>query len=49
MMRDPLSLTLDFEERTFLFGSLAVQDQLSMAHGLDDRAPFFDNDLVNFA
>ena len=26
-----------------------VEDKLSMAHGLETRLPFLDNDLVDFA
>jgi asparagine synthase (glutamine-hydrolysing) len=38
-----------FEARTFLHGLLVVEDKLSMAHGLETRIPFLDNDLVDFA
>ena len=38
-----------FEARTFLHGLLVVEDKLSMAHGLETRVPFLDNDLVDFA
>src|SRR5262249_37896500 len=34
---------------TFLHGLLLVDDKLSMAHGLETRVPFLDNDLVDFA
>jgi asparagine synthase (glutamine-hydrolysing) len=44
-----VNLCLDFESRTFLHGLLAVEDKLSMAHGLESRVPFLDNDLVDFA
>lgn len=37
------------EAKTFLHGLLVVEDKLSMAHGLETRAPFLDNDLVDFA
>ena len=30
-------------------GVLTVEDKLSMAHGLETRVPFLDNDLVDFA
>ena len=40
---------LYFESKTFLHGLLAVEDRLSMAHGLESRVPFLDNDLVDFA
>ena len=40
---------LYFEAKTFLHGLLVVEDKLSMAHGLETRVPFLDNDLVDFA
>jgi asparagine synthase (glutamine-hydrolysing) len=41
--------SLYFEAKTFLHGLLVLGDRLSMAHGLEERAPFLDNDLVEFA
>lgn len=41
--------SLYFEIKTFLPGLLLVGDRLSMANGLEERFPFMDNDLVNFA
>lgn len=41
--------SLYFEAKTFLHGLLLVEDKLSMAHGLETRLPFLDNDLVDFA
>lgn len=41
--------SLYFEIKTFLPGLLLVGDKLAMAHGLEERFPFLDNDLVNFA
>ncbi|MFY7787384.1 MAG: asparagine synthase (glutamine-hydrolyzing), partial [Thermoflexibacteraceae bacterium] len=41
--------SLYFEIKTFLQGLLLVGDKLSMANGLEERFPFLDNDLVNFA
>lgn len=41
--------SLYFEAKTFLHGLLVVEDKLSMAHGLETRAPFLDNELVDFA
>ena len=38
-----------FEIKTFLPGLLVVGDKLSMAHGLEERYPFLDNELVDFA
>jgi asparagine synthase (glutamine-hydrolysing) len=46
---DPIDLALYFEQRTFLHGLLVVEDKLSMAHGLEARVPFLDNELVDFA
>lgn len=41
--------SLYLEAKTFLHGLLIVEDKLSMAHGLETRVPFLDNDLVDFA
>lgn len=41
--------SLYFEIKTFLPGLLMVGDKLSMANGLEERFPFLDNDLVDFA
>jgi asparagine synthase (glutamine-hydrolysing) len=41
--------SLYFEAKTFLNGLLVVEDKLSMAHSLETRVPFLDNDLVDFA
>ncbi len=41
--------SLYFEIKTFLPGLFLVGDKLSMANGLEERFPFMDNDLVNFA
>ena len=41
--------SLYFEIKTFLPGLLLVGDKVAMAHGLEERFPFLDNDLVNFA
>jgi len=46
---DYINHSLNFEARTFLHGLLVVDDKLSMAHGLETRVPFLDNDLVDFA
>jgi asparagine synthase (glutamine-hydrolysing) len=46
---DYVNRSLYFEIRTFLHGLLVVEDRLSMAHGLETRVPFLDNDLVDFA
>lgn len=41
--------SLYFEIKTFLPGLLLVGDKLSMASGLEERFPFLDNELVEFA
>jgi asparagine synthase (glutamine-hydrolysing) len=46
---DYINQSLYFESKTFLHGLLVVEDKLSMAHGLETRVPFLDNDLVDFA
>ena len=46
---DYVNQSLYFESKTFLHGLLIVEDKLSMAHGLETRVPFLDNDLVDFA
>jgi asparagine synthase (glutamine-hydrolysing) len=46
---DYVNHSLYFELSTFLSGLLLVEDKLSMAHGLETRVPFLDNDLVDFA
>lgn len=46
---DYINHSLYFESKTFLHGLLVVEDKLSMAHGLESRIPFLDNDLVEFA
>lgn len=47
--QDYVNHSLYFEAKTFLHGLLLVEDKLSMAHGLEVRVPFLDNDLVDFA
>jgi asparagine synthase (glutamine-hydrolysing) len=46
---DPLSKALYFEAKTFLHGLLVVEDKVSMAHSLEVRVPFLDNQLVDLA
>lgn len=48
-VEDLLNWTLFFEAKTFLNGLLVVEDKVSMAHGLETRVPFLDNDLVDLA
>lgn len=45
---DYVNHSLYFEAKTFLNGLLVVEDKVSMAHGLETRVPFLDNDLVDF-
>ena len=46
---DSINNSLYFESKTFLHGLFVVEDKISMAHGLETRVPFMDNDLVDFA
>ncbi|MGI3903983.1 MAG: asparagine synthase (glutamine-hydrolyzing) [Janthinobacterium lividum] len=46
---DYVNHSLYFEATTFLNGLLVVEDKMSMAHSLETRVPFLDNDLVEFA
>jgi len=46
---DYVNHSLYLEAKTFLHGLLIVEDKLSMAHSLETRVPFLDNDLVDFA
>ena len=46
---DYVNHSLYFEAKTFLHGLLVVEDKLSMAHSLESRVPFLDNDLVDLA
>lgn len=46
---DHINNSLYLEAKTFLHGLLVVEDKLSMAHSLETRVPFLDNDLVDFA
>ena len=47
--QDYINHSLYFEAKTFLHGLLVIEDKLSMAHSLETRVPFLDNDLVDFA
>ena len=44
-----LQRALHFEFKTFLQGYLTIEDRISMAHGLESRVPFLDNDLADLA
>jgi len=46
---DYINHSLYFEAKTFLHGLFVVEDKLAMAHSLESRVPFMDNDLVDFA
>ena len=46
---DSINHSLYFEAKTFLHSLLIVEDKLSMAHSMETRVPFMDNDLVDFA
>ena len=46
---DYINHSLYFEAKTFLNGLFVIEDKLSMAHSLETRVPFMDNDLVDFA
>lgn len=46
---EAINASLYLEAKTFLHGLLVVEDKLSMAHSLETRVPFLDNDLVDFA
>jgi asparagine synthase (glutamine-hydrolysing) len=46
---DYINHSLYFEAKTFLHGLFIVEDKLSMAHSLENRVPFMDNELVDFA
>ena len=44
-----LQRALYFEFKTFLHGYLVTMDRISMAHSLEARVPFLDNELVELA
>lgn len=44
-----VAASLYFELKTFLPGLLVVEDKVSMAHSLETRVPFLDNELVELA
>lgn len=46
---DFINHSLYFEAKTFLHGLLVVEDKISMAHSLEARVPFLDNNLVDFS
>ena len=46
---EQVSTALYFECKTFLHALFLIGDKLTMAHALEERFPFMDNDLVDFA
>jgi asparagine synthase (glutamine-hydrolysing) len=48
-LSEQVDRALYFECKTFLHGLLVVEDKLSMAHSLETRVPFLDNELVDLA
>jgi asparagine synthase (glutamine-hydrolysing) len=46
---EALHRALYFDFKTFLNGLLLVDDKLSMAHSVEARVPFLDNDFVDYA
>lgn len=46
---DCVNACLYFELKTFLNGLMIVDDKTSMAHSMETRVPFLDNDLADFA
>jgi asparagine synthase (glutamine-hydrolysing) len=48
-VEDVVNASLYFEIKTFLHGLFVMEDKLSMAHSLETRVPFMDNDLVDLA
>lgn len=45
---NPLNLAMSFDAKTFLHGLLVVEDKLSMAHSVEIRVPFLDNELLDY-
>jgi len=44
----PLNRAMYFDAKTFLNGLFIVEDKLSMAHSIETRVPFLDNDFIDF-
>jgi asparagine synthase (glutamine-hydrolysing) len=42
----PVDRAMYFDAKTFLHGLLIVEDKLSMAHGLETRVPFLDDEVI---
>ena len=45
----PLSRCIKYEMQTFLVDLLVRQDKMTMAHGVENRVPFLDRRVVDFA
>jgi asparagine synthase (glutamine-hydrolysing) len=45
---DHLSNCLKYEMRTYMVDLLIRQDKMTMAHSMENRVPFLDNELVSF-
>ena len=48
-VEDVVNASLYFELKTFLHGLLVVEDKISMAHSLETRVPFIDDEVVDLA
>lgn len=46
---DFINHALYFDAKTFLHGLLLLEDKIAMAHSLESRVPFLDNELVDLA
>lgn len=46
---EPIEKALYFELKTFLHGLFVVEDKVSMAHSIEVRVPFMDEELINLA
>jgi asparagine synthase (glutamine-hydrolysing) len=46
---DPLERLITYEQRTFLVDALMRQDRMSMARSIENRVPFLDHRVVEFA
>jgi asparagine synthase (glutamine-hydrolysing) len=48
-VEDVVNASLYFELKTFLHGLFVVEDKVSMAHSLETRVPFIDDEVVDLA
>lgn len=44
----PLNRAMFFDANTFLHGLLVAEDKLSMAHSVETRVPFLDNEFIDY-